>query len=586
MHSFRNLMNMLMIALLPFKIIMKNILFFLVATLCLWSVSSCKKDDSSIEQKLLAGTEFIEAGSKAGSYQFDVLSNVDMMVDTDVDWITLDSTLYSKGKRKITFKVVNNEDDERSGVISVRINEDMVKQVLVSQESGKVPVFYVSPDGTGEGNSWNSPTDFATAMEKATTGSTIYMMEGTYYPTKTIRNGESTEESDKTFEISKNISVIGGFPSDAMPGATPNAELYKTILQGRMQSGKQAFHTVTITANNEADSKVYLEGLTITGGNATDRSTNITISSIRYSRGQGGGIAIGPAKVHLKYVNIIENKATADKGTAGFAAGLYAFSNANVTMENCKVNNNQNTANNGGGVWIYASSLTAYNTQFNGNSARGTAGGVHGYPDATIILYNSEVMNNSNTSYGAGLYMRERSKAILVNCLLTGNTSTSVNGGGAVMLYDNSRADIISCTITGNQVAGPGAGVYRRMNVNNLTVVNSVISGNTQASTSTDVDAFTDNAGVTPVIKNSVISGAVYGDGGTVVSGLSFNPATMLSSSFRLTGANNPALTNGLNESALSALGLTYVPPLESSLISKDKNNAARTGAIMGALIN
>lgn len=562
---------------------MKKIFFSLLTLLCVVSVS-CKKDDA-FEEKLLAGTELIEAGSKAGSYQFDVLSNVDMAVETDVDWIALDSAAYPKGKRKVTFKVVDNEDDERSGVISVRVNAEMVKQVLVTQESGKVPVFYVSPDGTGEGDSWNSPTNFSTAMDKATTGSTIYMMEGTYYPAKTIRNGEQVEESDNTFEIPKNVSIIGGYSRDAMPGASPDAEMYKTILQGKMPGGKQAFHTVTVTANTETGSKVYIEGLTITGGNATDRSTNITINGVRYSRGQGGGILIGPAQVHLKDVSIIDNKATADKGTAGFGAGLYAFSNAVVTMENCKVNNNQNTSNNGGGVWINASTLTAYNSQFNGNSARGTAGGVHGYPSATIHLYNSEVMNNSNTSYGAGLYMRENSQAILVNCLLTGNKSTSANGGGAVMLYDNSKADIISCTITGNEVAGPGAGVYRRMNVNNLTVVNSVISGNKQAGTSTDVDAFTDNAAVTPVLKNSVISGAVYGDGGTVMAGLSFNPATMLSNAFTLTGANNPALTNGLNEAALSALAQTYTPALDQSLIIKDKNNAARVEAVMGALI-
>ncbi|WP_407429801.1 BACON domain-containing protein [Arcticibacter sp.] len=563
---------------------MKKIFFSLLTLLCIATVSSCKKQDA-LEEKLLAGTELIEAGSKAGSYYFDVLSNVGMVVETDVDWITLDSAIYPKGKRKITFRVVDNQDDERSGVISVRVNADMVKQVLVTQESGKVPVFYVSPEGNGEGDSWNSPTDFATALDKATTGSTIYMMEGTYYPSKTIRFGEPSEESDNTFEISKNVSIIGGYSKDAMAGASPNAEMYKTILQGNMPGGKQAFHTVTVTANTEGGSKVYIEGLTITGGNATDRSTNITINGVRYSRGQGGGILIGPAQVHLKGVNVTENKATADKGTAGFGAGLYAFSNAVVVMENCKVNNNQNTSNNGGGVWINAATLTAYNSQFNGNSAKGTAGGVHGYPGATIHLYNSEVMNNSNTSYGAGLYMRENSNVILVNCLLTGNKSTSPNGGGAVMLYDNSKADIISCTITANEVAGPGAGVYRRMNVNNLTVVNSVISGNKQASTSTDIDAFTDNAAIIPVLKNSAISGSVYGDGGTVMGGLTFNPATMLSSTFTLTGANNPALSNGLNEAALAALAQSYTPALEQSFIIKDKNNASRVEAVMGALI-
>ncbi|QBR13282.1 BACON domain-containing protein [Sphingobacterium sp. CZ-2] len=563
---------------------MKSIYSHLLIMMVLFGFSACKKEKESFEEKLMAGTELMEVGSKTGKYQFDVLSNANMMLESDVAWIVLDTTELEKGKRKVVFEVQANEDDERSGIITVRINNELSKQVLVSQESGKVPVFFVSPTGTGDGSSWESPSTFHAAMEKATTGSTIYMMEGTYMPAKTIRNGESAEESDKTFEINKNISVIGGFSKDASIGAKPNAAMYKTILDGRFASGKQAFHTVTVTAAKESGSQVYIEGLVITGGNATDRSTNISINGLNFSRGQGGGMAIGGSQVHLKNVEIIENKATADKGTVGFAAGMYAFGSANVIMENSKVNNNTNAGNNGGGVWMHTSNLTAYHSQFNENSARGTAGGVHGYPNAKIILYNSEVSQNSNTSYGAGLYLREKSTGILVNCLLVGNKSTSKNGGGAVMLYDDCKIDIISSTITGNEIPGPGAGVYRRSKVNNLTIINSIISGNKQDANSTDVDAYTDNAGIIPVIKSSAIAGQVYSEGGSVASGLSFNPATMLSAQYLPIGANNPALTHGLNASSLITIGQTYSPELEEH-IKADKNGNERTDKIMGALI-
>lgn len=563
---------------------MKSIYSLLLLIMILFGFSSCKKDKETFEEKLMAGTELMEVGSKTGKYQFDVLSNKNMLLESDVDWIVLDTSELEKGKRKVVFEVQANEDDERSGIITVRINDEISKQVLVSQESGKVPVFFVSPNGSGDGSSWESPSTFHAAMEKATTGSTIYLMEGTYTPFKTIRNGDSAEESDKTFEINKNISLIGGFSSDASIGAKPNASLYKTILDGRLPSGKQAFHTVTVTAAKEADSKVYIEGLVITGGNATDRSTNISINGLNFSRGQGGGIAIGGSQVHLKAVEIIDNKATADKGTVGFAAGMYAFGSADVIMENSKVNNNTNTGNNGGGVWMHTSNLTAYNSQFNGNTARGTAGGVHGYPNAKIILYNSEVSQNSNTSYGAGLYLREKSTGILVNCLLVGNKSTSKNGGGAVMLYDDCKIDIISSTITGNEIPGPGAGVYRRSKVNNLTIVNSIISGNKQDASSTDVDAYTDNAGIAPIIKSSAIAGQVYSAAGSVVSDLSFNPATMLSAQYVPMGVNNPALMHGLNGSSLTTLGQTYNPVLESQ-INADKNGNERMDKIMGALI-
>lgn len=369
-----------------------------------------------------------------------------------------------------------------------------------------------------------------------------------------------------------------------MPGAKPNAALYKTILDGKLTSGKEVFHTVTITAALDPESKVYLEGLTVRGGNATDRSTSTTINGIKYSRGQGGGVLIANAVVHFKSVEIVNNKATADKGTAGFAAGMYVFGGAKVTLEDAKINDNVNTANNGGGVWVADASMTAYRSQFNGNSAKGTAGAVHGYPNATVVLYNCEVMNNSNTSYGAGVYMRENSNAILVNCLLVGNKSTSANGGGAVMQYGGTKVDIISCTITGNEVAGPGAVVYRRDKVNNFTVVNSIISGNKQLNSSTDVDAYSDNVAVLPVIKNSVTAVSTYGDAGTVLQGVVFAPTTMLNTAYLPIGTNNPALTYGLGAAALKGVGQTYSPALNDA-VAADINGESRNATIMGAKI-
>ncbi|GGH10936.1 hypothetical protein FAZ19_00890 [Sphingobacterium alkalisoli] len=563
---------------------MNNMNYILLAALIFLGLGSCKKDKDPFVEKLLMGTDYMEVGSKSNTYNFEVLSNQTISVESDVDWIQLDTVAYGKGKQRVGFTVVTNADDERTGVILVRINETDVKQVLVVQESGKVPVFYVTVDGTGDGKSWNSPTDLNTALEQTTTRSTIYLAEGVYTPSKTIRNGDANEESDMTFEISKNISLIGGFAVDAQPGATPDAARYKTILDGKMTSGKEAFHTVTVTAVLDNESKVYLEGLTIRGGNATDRTTNTTINGTRYSRGQGGGIVIANAIVHLKQVEIMDNKATADKGTAGFAAGMYVFAGAKVTMEDSKVSNNSNNNNNGGGTWVADASLTAYRSQFNNNYARGTAAGIHGYPNATIHLYNSEVLNNSNTSFGAGIYMREKSEAILVNCLIIGNKSTSPNGGGGVMLYAGSKADIISCTITGNEIAGPGGGVFRQSLVNNLTIVNSIISGNTQRSGSRDVDSHADNAAVVPVIKNSAITAAVYGDAGSIVAGVSFSPATMLNSAFLPVGDNNPALSYGLDGTQLEALAQTYNPVLDD-VIAADIHAENRSSAIMGAKV-
>ncbi len=563
---------------------MKNITYLFFVVLSLVGLGSCKKDNPVLEEKLLMGTDYIEVSSKTNAYNFEVLSNTGIQVETDVDWIQLDAVAYVKGKNRVSFTTATNADDERSGTILVRMNDTMTKQVLVIQESGKVPIFYVTVDGTGDGKTWNTPTNLATALEQSTTNSTIYLAEGVYTPSKTIRNGDANNESDKTFEISKNISLIGGYPADALPGATPDATLYKTILDGKMASGKEAYHTVTVTAALDAESKVYLQGLTIRGGNATNRGSNVSINGIQYNRGQGGGIAIAAAIVHLKQVEVADNKASNSGGTAGYAAGMYVFAGAKITMENCKVNNNSNNDNNGGGVWVADASLIAYHSQFNNNYAKGTAGSIHGFPNATVTLYDSEVIDNSNTSYGAGVYMRDASTAVLVNCIIAGNKSTSTNGGGGVMLYDGSKADIISCTITGNETVGPGGGVYRRSKVNNLTVVNSIISGNKQAATSTDVDAYTDNASVIPSLKNSAIASSVYGGAGSIVAGVSFTPTSMLNSVYLPIGDDNPALSYGLTGTLLKGLAQTYSPALDD-MIEADINGEIRTLPIMGAKV-
>lgn len=563
---------------------MKKSLYIVMAFFLALGMQSCKKDKVESEQRLLVNQDYVEVGSRADTYQLDVLSNAEITVSTDMDWIKLDSTVYSKGKNKIKFSVSKNSDDERSATLLLKVNDNLSQEILILQESGKVPVFYVTPNGTGDGSSWSTSANLDLALEKATTGSTIFLTEGTYVPSKTIRNGDVNEESDKTIEISKNVSLVGGYASNAKPGDQPDPTRYKTTFDGKLSSGKSVFHTVTVTATLDPDNKVVLENISIKGGNATDRSSSTTINNVKFSRGQGGGMLIAAAKVSLKNVAVVDNKATADKGTAGFAAGIYAFSGAQLSLEKCRINNNINSGNNGGGVWIADGSLIAFESQFNNNSAKGTAGGVHAYPNANITLYNCEVIGNSNTSYGAGVYLREGSKGIFVNCLLAENSSTSANGGGGLMLYDNCKADVISTTITKNNSVGPGGGIYRRNNVNNLTLINSIVSGNTQAGSSTDVDAYSDNTSIIPLIQHSVTVKSVYGSDGALIPKVSFEPATMLNQANVPVGNDNPAMSYGLASSALQELAKKYNPVLDAR-IQYDMNNNPRSSGWMGAKV-
>ncbi len=549
-------------------------LFFAVATL--WG---CKKSEADFEKKLIVNTDYIEVASKSNSYTFEILSNQNIDLLADVDWIVFDTSALNKGKHLVKFTTVTNEDSERNGKITVKVNEQMTKEILVIQESGLVSMFYVKTGATGAGSSWDDATDLTTAIANATSGSIINIAEGTYMPTKTISGGDPVNDSDKTFEINKNLTIIGGFASNALIGDNPDPIAYPTILSGN----SIAFHVVTVTALAASEEKVTLEGLTIKEGYATDRSTNISINGKSFSRGIGGGITIGGSNILLKNVNIIDNGAGAGLGSAGQCAGIYAFEGATVEMRNCKISNNS-TVGNQGGVWINSSKAYIYDTQIIDNSATGTAPGLHGYPDAELYVYNSEIKNNSNRSFGAGLYLRQGSKGFIVNTIISGNETTSANGGGGVMMYDNCDATFISSTITGNSAVGPGGGIYRRQNSNSLTLINTIVSGNSQRASSTDVDTYVADAGPFSV-KNSIIETKAYDGTGAEVTSASFTAATMFNTNLRLIGTDNPGLTNGIGSTILSSVAQGFTPALGNE-IEKDFNGVSREGkTIMGAFV-
>src|SRR5690606_36287363 len=140
--------------------------------------------------------------------------------------------------------------------------------------------------------------------EKSTTNSIIYLSEGVYKPSRTIRNGDATNEADKTFDISKNLTLIGGFEANATSASKSNPFIYKTILDGQLSASVNSYNTVTITAAFDAESKVSINGIIIKGGNATNRGSNVTIDDVRYNRGWGGGMLIANAKVELNDVEV------------------------------------------------------------------------------------------------------------------------------------------------------------------------------------------------------------------------------------------------------------------------------------------
>lgn len=562
---------------------MKRVLHFrlidwlLLGTFVVFGLVSCENDDEGFVPELILASESIDVPNGSSEQTIDVLSNANWSVATDANWITFEKTEGDKGRFDFKFMVADNEDDERTGVITFTIDGNDDQEFVVTQEAGNTDDIYVLPDGTGEGYSWNEATNIYNALQIATSGNTIHIVEGTYKASTTITGGDSSDERDQTFEIKKNITIKGGYPANAEKGATADPSKYETILSGDDSS----YHVVTVSASKSDGQEVVLEGLTISHGNASSKGTSAEINGLKFRRDYGGGVSIGNAVVTIRNVNIIDNK------SEKFVAGLYAFEDSRVTIEGSKVNNNISKSN-AGGLWIRESKAFIENSEFIANEG-GTAAGVHGYPDAEIYMNNSIIAENKGRSYGAAFYVRSHSKGVLVNCLISGNTSTSKNGGGGIMMYDNNEVTLISTTITNNEIAGPGGGIYGRKGVNTTKIYNSIISGNKQKNDGPDVDFYESDAPA-PVIQSSVTGDKTYDINNGEITGATFKPSAMLDKVedyiIRPIGADNPALEYGMTTEELMQLGADQNPAVEKDIITYDLLHESRDGLkTMGAFL-
>ena len=148
----------------------------------------------------------------------------------------------------------------------------------------------------------------------------------------------------------------------------------------------------------------------------------------------------------------------------GHGGGIYAWNNTPAS-KNYKININlnsgeiaNNTANNGGGIYV------------NGLAITSTEGGTLKFSG-----------NEANVSGGA-VYV-ENGSLDLKSISIDGNLASTMNGGGIYMIGATSTATIESGYITGNKAPGTtsntggnGGGIY--INAGSMTMLNGTITGN------------------------------------------------------------------------------------------------------------
>jgi parallel beta-helix repeat protein len=207
--------------------------------------------------------------------------------------------------------------------------------------------------------------------------------------------------------INKSVTIRGGYTITRWD--TPNPTANPTTLDAQRQ-GRVLYITGDISST--------IEGLRITGGNAAGL----------------GGYTAGSGSPH-------------DVG-----GGVYVVT-ATATINHSQVYNN--TAEDGGGLYLRRSRVTLNGNTFSSNSASNDGGGLY-LADGDATLSGNTVSANTATWAGGGLYL-DHSAATLSGNTVSFNTAY---GGGGLYLWYSSDVMFSGNTVSSNTARLRGGGLF------------------------------------------------------------------------------------------------------------------------------
>ncbi len=187
-----------------------------------------------------------------------------------------------------------------------------------------------------------------------------------------------------------------------------------------------------------------------------------------------GGIIIGrqsPAQIQNCWIR----NCLAKEG-----GGLAIYDTSNVIVTDCWITGNG--APSGGGVYARNCAPQFRNCIVDANLINQVngAGGGFAFSNAQPTLTNCSITNNDSDGGGGGIYSSE-SQLTISNCLIQGNQTLGSNGPGGGILVDFQSSGLIEdCTITGNTVMGDwadGGGIAIQMS-DPITIRQCTISAN------------------------------------------------------------------------------------------------------------
>ena len=545
-----------------------------------------------------SGQKDIAVGKTGGEFKGSFKSNLPWVAESLVDWIEITSDkrgMGGNGETELTFNVTRNTTlRSRTGQIRVSITSDAEACIKVVQEPS-LPEdlgneWFIKPGATGKGTSWEDATDLGEALKACATADKLYLAAGTYTPTQ-YAGGSS--DADKTFLLTQNVRIYGGYPANPKAGDAADPAVNKTILSGNESSTN---HVFIIAAPKDDDYSIQINGITVRGGcNTSTKAGSNKLNGEYFFTGYGAGVYVLGSKVKFTNCFIKDNK------SVKFACGMFSTNNSYVEMEHCEITDNMVESGNAAGIHNAGTMiLRNCGIRRNGCTKSSLVGGFYNYDTdkklntAKAYLYSCEFENNSgstNWKRVSNFYGRENSFSVIVNTTFygtdAGNAPIAIYGEGV----NDTEAYIISCTVAGNKSSSPDVCSGIAQASSKVKVYNSIVSGNKGGrdgiwAVKSSMNELIDQR--TETVSYSINAEKVFGDD-DVMSGLLFDPEKMLGKASNgvvpLIGSGNPALTNGMTADQLKSIKSGREPEIDETEVVKDQKGNPRTGKVMGAYV-
>jgi uncharacterized repeat protein (TIGR01451 family) len=312
-------------------------------------------------------------------------------------------------------------------------------------------VFFVTTGGSGTACTQAVPCALQTALDQATDGYTIYVAQGTY-----------TGAGGAVVTATQSIALYGGWDGAPTGPVNRDPDAYPTILDGEGER-RVIYISGPITPT--------LDGLTITGGNAT--------SATIYA-GRGGGIYSEYASPIIQN-NVITNNTASISPTVGRGGGIYLYdASASALISSNQVLSNTvygvpAADNGGGGLYLYYSDVAVQGNLIQGNATDRPGGGILVYYGGPRILDN-EIWDNESGGSGGGICLSRVTSGIISGNQVLSNTATGLSSMGGGLMLSECGLTVRGNLIRGNVSSRWAGGVY--LGYSDLLFVDNEVRGN------------------------------------------------------------------------------------------------------------